>query len=243
VSLACGAKPAPGGNCKYPGRFVCADQTTALYCNAGIFEAVPCRGARGCTGGDVAPMCDDRTATEGERCMPGGRACGADGARGLSCEGGKWVAWRACKGARGCVATHDRVECDATRADVGDACAADDAFACTTDGAALLACRAGRMQITRSCRGSAGCSVELGSHETECDDSVGREGDPCGPSGMRTCSEDRKRELVCDGATLRAAAECTRRGGCAPQVGAAPLCVEAREAGARDAGARDAGAR
>lgn len=229
LTVGCEGKPAPGRNCKNPGRFVCQDEATALFCGAGVYQAIPCRGARGCTGGLVAPICDTRSATEGDACMPPSNddhACAADRARALVCRDGTWTAWRACKGARGCVAMADHVECDNTIADVGDPCAAADSFACTVDGGALLACRGDRMQTVRTCRGIGECRVDVDSRKVACDDSVGREGDACDPAGATACSVDKTTELVCESGRFVNGRACNRRDGCAPQRGARPLCVE-----------------
>jgi hypothetical protein len=182
-------------------------------------------------------MCDDRAAVEGEACMSpnGARSCTADGAHGLVCSGGHWSAWRACKGPRGCVAASDHVECDSTLADVGDPCVSPDSFACSRVGAALLACVGEHMEVARRCRGVRECRVDEGSRKTDCDDSVAREGDECGPDGVAACSEDRAFELVCAAGRFARGRACTRPGACAPQGGARPLCVEER----RDAKAEE----
>jgi hypothetical protein len=225
----CEGKPAAGNKCTNAGRFVCGDAVTALYCEGGTYRAVSCRGARGCSGGIVAPSCDDRSAIEGESCMPPSnddRACTSDRARALVCRDGRWEAWRACKGARGCVAMEDRVECDATIASVGDPCASSDAWACSVDGASLLACKGEKMDVARTCRGSGECKVDIESRKVACDDSVALEGDACDPAGARACSVDKKSELACESGRFVKARPCSRRDGCAPQRGAQPLCVE-----------------
>jgi hypothetical protein len=159
----------------------------------------------------------------------GARSCTADGARALVCGDGRWRAWRACKGPRGCLTEADHVECDNTLADEGDSCAAQDAYACSKEGDTLLACVDERMRVARRCRGVRACRVEAGSRKTDCDDSVAREGDACGPDGVTACSEDRTFELACTGGRFARGRACTRAGGCAPQTGARPLCNEQRQ--------------
>lgn len=228
LALACEGKAAPGRRCTNEGRYVCGDATTALFCESGTYRAVPCRGARGCTGGDVAPMCDDRAANEGDACMSPsaeGRACSTDHARALVCRAARWQPWRACKGPRACAVVDERVECDATIAEAGDACAAPSAVACVPDGSALLACAGERMAPSRPCRGERGCYADTDSLTIECDDSVAREGDGC-RAGASACSVDRTSELACESGRFVRARACTRRGGCAPQRSARPLCVD-----------------
>ena len=35
----CKKPPAPGGKCTNVGRYICSDPTTALFCNAGTYQA------------------------------------------------------------------------------------------------------------------------------------------------------------------------------------------------------------
>lgn len=225
---ACTGKPSAGDKCKNPGRYVCSDKDTALYCKDGVFTAIPCRGPRGCVGGAESPKCDYDFASEGDACMSPANenyACSLDRAVGLVCKDGKFVRWRACKGPHSCVVHPDRIECDNTYADVGDPCGSAGSYACSADKKLALVCKNGKYEADGSCRGPDECRVGAQAHKLECDESVAEMGDPCATDDEVTCSVDKKSELVCKAHVFVKKRDCTRKDGCVYQKSAPPLCA------------------
>jgi hypothetical protein len=226
LALGCRSKPAAGDKCTKEGRYVCADLQSALYCKSGVFVAVPCKGAKGCSG-DKNPRCDYELAAEGDACMSASSenyACSVDNKSGLVCKDGKFVLWRACKGPQGCVVRADRIECDNTYADPGDPCGTAGSFACSVDKKLALVCKEGKYFVDSACRGPEACRVGTQARKLECDDSVANEGDPCDTEREVTCSEDHKSELVCTNLKWTKKLDCTRKDGCVYQRNAPPLC-------------------
>jgi hypothetical protein len=226
-----GCKPrrAPGAKCENVGRFLCEDTTSALYCNEGKYESIPCRGPLGCVGGASSPKCDDSVANEGEKCMTASRetyACAGDREAALVCKDGKWERWRGCKGPGKCVASDERLDCDNTIADVGDPCGGGAGTgSCSTDQAHLLMCRSGRLEIASTCRGPKLCSVDAKAKTIDCDRSIAVEDEPCPNEGELSCSLDGKAQLACKGSKWVKDKDCKRKDGCEYKRGEAPRCA------------------
>jgi hypothetical protein len=80
----------------------------------------------------------------------------------LECRDGKWNALP-CRGPGGCSVSSDKVTCDQSLDQEGDACAAKDEEAgiCASTGNALLVCRQGKFVKTQDC---AACTVDSSGH-------------------------------------------------------------------------------
>jgi hypothetical protein len=220
VLAQCDTKPAPGGACTIPGRYICSDVRTALYCSGGRYEPIPCKGPKGCTGGTSAPDCDDELADVGDPCMMPANlnyACGFDHKSELVCKDGKFVLARQCKGPGACRINGALLDCDNTIADVNDPCTAG-SFACSTDRMTMYRCDVDKFASDNSCRGPKHCTIKArGSKQVaDCDDSIAEEGDDCNKNGEVTCSSDGKSELVCQTYKYVKKQDCKRKGGCGP---------------------------
>ena len=221
--VARGGKLAPGGPCKNVGRYVCMDRATALYCNAGTLQAIPCKGAHGCSGGNVQPSCDDDLAEEGDACMPtavDNHACSTDRTTGLVCRDGKFTTWLRCRGADRCVVkpTLNAIECDTSYAEPGDACDKIGLVRCSVDRKMALRCLGGKYENDNSCRGPRACRSN-DSGGVFCDDSIALEGDPCDTQDEIACSMDGKIELACRGNEYVKKQDCKRKDGCVVKEG------------------------
>lgn len=172
-----------------------ADGKTMLTCERGAYRAMPCGGTNGCTIKGSNLSCDTSVAAEGDRCRGEGGACSGDGKRSLACEGGKFVAKQSCRGAQGCQVVENRISCDLTVGDVGDACTPPSG-ACSSDGKKLLRCGSdGKLAVGRVCRGGEGCAVD--GRKVGCaDPTVAEAGDPCTGDGA-ACAVDHKHVLQC----------------------------------------------
>lgn len=223
--LACEAKkPKAGDVCKIEenGSSVCADEKTALTCQAGKRIELPCRGAKGC----VAGTCDTSLSREGDRCIPvtdyvGGtaRVCSEDKASVLRCTDGKLELDLRCRGPKGCDPAQSHLErsvdlaCDRTVGEVGDPCntrgwASEAIGACGVDKKSVVVCdkdENGKLVLSRVCAGPKGCTVGILSNTTipapVCDRGPVVAGGACGKDDAAECSADAKQLLSCDRAT------------------------------------------
>jgi hypothetical protein len=212
---ACRDKPAPGRACRVLDQLVCASGDRALLCEptgaarAGgasgttTWEEVPCKGARGCSRKGDVDECDDTIAAEGDVCPsnpPLDYACTVDRKNALVCKDGLYGLWRSCRGPDGCQVEGGRnVRCDTTLGEVGDPCAQQGTYACSTDARSMLLCDGSVLGPASSCRGPGGCRVQRETRKVECDDALAQEGDPCDQPKRIACAEDRKSELSCQG--------------------------------------------
>jgi hypothetical protein len=198
VALAA-CKPKPGDEC-HTDEVRCQGPQAAIACIGQKFTTVPCRGPAGCGGEKKHATCDDSAALAGEACLPSREnveMCAGDGKADIACEGGRWALRSACKGPKGCSVVGERVACDSTVAARGDVCRVEGAFACSADHKEAFVCHGGRYDVSRECRGSLGCAFE--DDALTCDESGGREGDPCSKDSLIACSEDGTSELTCIG--------------------------------------------
>jgi hypothetical protein len=131
-----------------------AKHDAMLVCRGGRFAvAQRCRGDRGCQVSLDRATCDVGLAEAGDVCREeGNRACSVDHASLLACTAGKFAVALKCRGARGCRVGTDKVDCDDTIADVGDACEAASDTACATDGRTLLTCKDHQFAMARACK-------------------------------------------------------------------------------------------
>ena len=65
-------KPQAGKVCPVQdhGKWTCSDRENALYCDGGKYVAIPCRGAKGCTGKPTEASCDASLGRVGDVCIP-----------------------------------------------------------------------------------------------------------------------------------------------------------------------------
>lgn len=170
--VACNRPPVPGDACK-PTDVRCVDPTTELACQKGVFIAAPCKGALGCTDDGKRLLCDFSGNAEGDPCSlddEGGAKCVGDRQR-ITCRAGRYTIDE-CRGAEGCRA-EGVVKCDQSRGQAGDPCRGS-TNACSSDGKSVLACTAGRLQISAQCPGEGGCTII--NRQVDCD--LGKKDDP-----------------------------------------------------------------
>ena len=109
--------------CHRDGQIACTtDKTLIMRCQNNIMTAIDtCRGPKSCTFEEqparqiIEFNCDDSIAAEGDPCASeNNHACSVDGKGMHICKGGKFVAFKACAGAKGCRpdANSDKLLCD-----------------------------------------------------------------------------------------------------------------------------------
>lgn len=208
LAASCGKRE--GSSCK-KGQSLCLDGKTALACQGDKLAKVSCAGPLGCTKFQDHANCDDSVATEGDACMGEAEeeyACSPDKKRALVCQGGKFALYLECRGKAGCSLLGRTVSCDTSVASKGDPCKTQGAVACSADQKQMLECRAGRFEVHRYCRGQYGCSFK--GEQPSCDETLSRDGDPCGLPGHVVCSEDGKAELICQGGSFMRSRGCKK---------------------------------
>ncbi len=128
----------------------------------------------------------------------------------LACQKGTFIVVP-CKGPLGCKEDGKHLVCDATGNAEGDPCSTDEegAAQCIGD-KQRITCRGGKYTVD-FCRGEQGCDGKSGT--IRCDQSKGRDGDPC-HGATNACSEDGKRVLSCHDGRLATVASCPGEGGC-----------------------------
>jgi hypothetical protein len=132
----------------------CSDDSLHAYeCKDGTFvHRSACRGPERCSekGGQV--FCDSSRGDVGDPCAGADFAsCSVDGKAMLDCKDGKLSMADPCRGPLGCHVEDDRVHCDMSVADPGDACDGD-VGACTADRRGYLECQSGKFALTRRCQ-------------------------------------------------------------------------------------------
>ena len=194
-------RPAPGDACE-KGKATCLDAKTELQCQAGKLMAAPCRGAKGCDVAADMQTCDFSANVEGDVCSADDEniaQCAADNKKArVVCKAGKYIL-EACKGPGGCSEDGgDKVRCDGTLADEGDACPTDEPsyFTCSVDKKEALRCETGKLVIDEHCRGPGGCDASNGA-DLACDRGPQSIGDPCGAEGDYECNAEKNTLLVC----------------------------------------------
>jgi hypothetical protein len=210
IALAGCAKKA-GSSCK-GGESICVDKTTALACRGTAFVEVPCGGPAGCAKYGNHAACDTSIATAGAPCMgeDDEYACSADRQHAFVCKSGRLERWLECRGKNGCAVDGHALACDMSIASRGDPCRNAGAIACGEDGKHTVACRDGKFDVQRQCRGSGGCAYER--DLLTCDDSISLPGDPCTVAGKVVCTVDGTSELMCQQGIFTKALTC--KNGC-----------------------------
>jgi hypothetical protein len=179
----------------------CGDKD-AVYCAAGGQSAARCKDgkvdvfqcAQECKK-DGKPPCRPQ-AKLGDECLGNMDMCGPDGTGWWTCKDGKMVLADRCRGPRGCkfgAVIAGALECDTTFGVAGDPCAAGSR--CNEPRKAVLACKDGKLEVARACKGPKGCSQGKDPFP-DCDSSVADEGDPCDP-GQVACSGAGDATLAC----------------------------------------------
>jgi hypothetical protein len=188
------------------------DGSALMECSKGSFRSVACPGPAGCSAREGKLTCDRSRGSEGDTCTSGG-ACSLDGDRLLACVGGKLVLKAHCKGPGRCSAQGGGLACDASRGEIGDACATPGGAACGVDGRQMLLCQGDALALHAICRGEGGCRTQDGA--VGCvDPTVGQVGDPC-PGDVAACSLARDAFLSCKDGKLVEERKCA----CGPVEG------------------------
>lgn len=213
ASAACKKKPPAAGDPCVGAELVCDSPKSALVCGpSGRLAASPCRGPKGCAGGD-APACDLSIGKAGDPCevvpgRPPRAACTDDGRTGLVCRDGALAPAFDCT-RLDCHLEGEKATCAAMTAAPGYACVAEGGTVCGEDQRSILRCGSGRFARTLGCHGKLGCTGAL---DPPCDDTVAAEGDPCALSGFVACSEDGRVELICKNGRFSHSRACARSG-------------------------------
>ena len=182
------------------------DRQSMVLCEAGAYKVVPCRGARHCEQqGPFRAVCDTSIAAANDECEADEAACSADGQSMLTCTNGRMAAGSPCRGANHCQVQGNRINCDASVTEVGDACDSDAGASCSADGQNLMHCVDGRIAVQVPCRGPQHCRVS--GRNIDCDTSLAQVGDPCEGSNA-TCRMDGLALLECSGGVYAQTREC-----------------------------------
>ena len=173
----------------------------------------------------------------GEDCTETPGSC-LDKASHLVCVNKKYVL-ETCKGKSACNDEGKTLLCDNSIAGIGDGCGRDGARACSSDGAAELRCRDGKMAVEWSCRG--GCTLD-GNGNPKCTP-TGEAGDTCRPDSI-VCDSKRKTQLSCVDGKLAVSRTCNGALGCETAPGGGVRCdrtvaLEGEKCSEEDKGACD----
>lgn len=211
VSAACKAKA--GDECK-PNTAQCATKSEALFCRGGALVPAICAN-NSCKPAGESVVCDQTQGEMGQTCILDTEyACSKDGITGLQCLGGSFKKNVVCRGPKGCKMENQRIACDASVANVGDACTREDVLACADDKKTLLRCKLKTFEVYRPCRGPKGCVTD--DTLPQCDNSLASLEDPCAQPGRVACSVDKSKELLCQGGRFTFSRDC--KNGCSVSV-------------------------
>jgi hypothetical protein len=154
----------------------------------------------------------------GGKCSQNGTMSKLDGVSVLSCVNGVYTKLP-CRGPKGASGTGSHMECDDSIASDGDTCLPENnsTAACSVDRKSFLICSANASGAATfgtktQCRGPKQCSVT--GDEVSCDTSLQSVNDPCDQPGVGTCSEDKKRRLVCRDSKWQVDRFCRGANGC-----------------------------
>jgi len=156
----------PGDVCSTDeeGASSCIDAKTKIVCTGGKFEAILCRGPRGCEAQAGRPLCDNSIAQPDDVCKDSEKtkACSVDGRQYLACSGGKMTMQFQCLGPGGCKSTGGQLSCDMSYARDKDPCRAEmeGKHACNLDHSSIVICKAGRFVIDEECKDGSRCQAE-----------------------------------------------------------------------------------
>jgi hypothetical protein len=171
-SIACDIdKNRSGDRCSLDeeGSAVCQDGQHLLACHGGTYQAVPCRGPRGCVLESGHALCDTSVGVAGEACRDEGKKCCAeDKSAVLSCKERRLSTLYTCRGPRGCIASGSKLDCDMSMALESDPCdpRLEGHIACNGERTATLVCKGSKFVLDEKCKPSMGCFAE--DNQTQC---------------------------------------------------------------------------
>jgi hypothetical protein len=213
---ACEKKPKAGDPCQTTA--ICATPSSALFCKAGTFVAVDCKGPGGCSAGEDT-SCDIAGDAPGDPCVREFSSfCTADRKSAATCKKGK-VEINECAGS--CkVDERKKVQC-APMQRAGGSCSSMVSDTCSNDGTdSWLTCKDGKFVTSEVCHGPLKCSWMAGN--VACDTSVGVPGEPC-VTGSR-CDTTRTLVLSCQDGELVTGQRCEGPKGCKQGANPSPDC-------------------
>ncbi len=141
----------------------------------------------------------------GDKCSAGQAAC-SDGKTALFCANGT-LATMSCRGATGCNANGENIDCDNSVASESDGCNTVGDVACTDDHKSALECTADfKFKIGETCKGPGGCAIK--GESITCDNDTADLGDPCHFNGDYACTSDKSLVLRCDANKMTALNTC-----------------------------------
>jgi hypothetical protein len=131
-----------------------ADKKAMLKCVGKHWKKIDdCLGQNGCVSNADGAKCDQGMQAEGSGCTKkneGNYSCSPDKKQMLKCTGGTMAVASKCGGQHGCRQQGTKINCDSSIAEVGDVCEGD-SISCSPDKKALLKCKAGKMEKSKSC--------------------------------------------------------------------------------------------
>jgi hypothetical protein len=162
----------PGDVCSRgdEGVAVCAGDKNMLACHGRKYQAVPCRGPRGCEMLGAQANCDQSVAAVGEPCKnEKAKACSVDQTQVLSCKDGQLAPLYFCRGEAQCSSAGGKLACDQTLAHLGDVCdkTLNGSTACSDDKKSLLICQSERFVSSEKCKPGTTCTVS--GQSTKCE--------------------------------------------------------------------------
>jgi hypothetical protein len=154
---------AVGEPCLEEGKPECSgDHKAMMKCENAHWKLLDkCEGVLGCVSNVDGAKCDLGASTEGSPCTKeneGNGSCTPDGKALLICHDGKMRVEATCKGMHGCRQLGEKLDCNETVADLGDACDShsyEGKFACTPDNKTRLVCKSKKFVKEKDCK----CSV------------------------------------------------------------------------------------
>ncbi|HXK16640.1 MAG TPA: hypothetical protein VNG33_02455 [Polyangiaceae bacterium] len=149
---------------------VCEGDKSMLACHGRKYEAVPCRGPRGCEMVGAQANCDQSIAEAGEPCKKdNAKACSADQSQVLSCKAGRLAQLYLCRGETHCSSVGGKLACDQTVAHLGDVCdkTMNGSTACSDDKKSVLICQSERFVSSEKCKPGTTCAVS--GQSTKCE--------------------------------------------------------------------------
>ena len=155
---------------------------------------------------------------EGGSCTAGpilghGKGTCVDKQNAIVCVDGTFTKMKCRKSATGCMEVVGEVSCDPVK-EVGEACSADQANDCSSDGTKWLECEGGKWKQHMAC--SKLCVSNV--NGINCENVAGSVGDPCTAENKEKdqaeCSVDKLHLLLCDGEKWYSAASCRGQNKC-----------------------------
>jgi hypothetical protein len=215
----CVSKPEAGKPCKQNGQLNCVDGQSSLFCDGAKWQALSCKGPKGCRKTGTSVYCDDDLAAEGDPCINPtsneNHACSTDHKAILVCRNNKFEKKRDCKGPTHCtvkaMGNDNEILCDNSVGEAGDSCITG-SLSCTPDAKMKLRCVGDKFVNDNSCRGPKAC--HLTNNTLYCDETIAMEGDPCDTASEVTCGMDGKTELICQGGKFSKKRDCKGKDGC-----------------------------